>query len=74
MLWCPKPIVVVVRGYAVGISDLMLAGDDAVFGQTSPRMGSFDAGYGSVYMSRLIRQKRAKGMRLLCRFYETYEA
>lgn len=74
MRWCPKPIVAVVRGYAVGVSDLTLAGDDTVFGQTGPRMGSFDAGYGSVHMSRLIGQKRAREMWSLCRFYDAYEA
>lgn len=78
---CPKPIVAVVRGYAVGgghilhmVADLTLAGDDAIFGQTGPRMGSFDAGYGSTHMARLIGQKKAREMWFLCRFYSAQEA
>jgi naphthoate synthase len=78
---CPKPIVAVVRGYAIGgghilhmCADLTLAGDDAVFGQTGPRMGSFDAGYGSVHMARLVGQKKAREMWFTCRFYSAEEA
>lgn len=78
---CPKPIVAVVRGYAIGgghilhmCADLTLAGEDAVFGQTGPRMGSFDAGYGSVHMARLIGQKKAREMWFTCRFYDAHEA
>lgn len=78
---CPKPIIAVVRGYAIGgghilhmLADLTLASEDAVFGQTGPRMGSFDAGYGSTHMARLIGQKRAREMWFLCRFYSAQEA
>jgi len=78
---CPKPIVAVVRGYAVGgghilhmVADLTLASSDSIFGQTGPRMGSFDAGYGSVHMARLVGQKRAREMWFLCRFYDAQEA
>jgi naphthoate synthase len=78
---CPKPIIAVVRGYAIGgghilhmVADLTLASEDAVFGQTGPRMGSFDAGYGSTHMSRLIGQKRAREMWFLCRYYSAKEA
>jgi len=78
---CPKPIVAVVRGYAIGgghilhmVSDLTLAGEDAVFGQTGPRMGSFDAGYGSVHMAQLVGQKKAREMWFTCRFYSADEA
>lgn len=78
---CPKPIIAVVRGYAVGgghilhmMADLTIAGDDAVFGQTGPRMGSFDAGYGSVHMARLVGQKRAREMWFTCRFYDANDA
>lgn len=78
---CFKPIIAVVSGYAVGgghilhmCSDLTLASTDAVFGQTGPRMGSFDAGYGSTRMARLIGQKRAREMWFLCRFYDAHEA
>jgi len=78
---CPKPIIAVVRGYAVGgghilhmMADLTIAGEDAVFGQTGPRMGSFDAGYGSVHMARLVGQKKAREMWFTCRFYDAKEA
>jgi len=78
---CPKPVVCVVRGYAIGgghilhmVSDITIAGSDAVFGQTGSRMGSFDAGYGSTHMARLIGQKRAREMWFLCRFYDAKEA
>lgn len=78
---CPKPIIAVVRGYAIGgghilhmTADLTLAGDDAVFGQTGPRMGSFDAGYGSVHMARLVGQKKAREMWFTCKFYGAEEA
>lgn len=78
---CPKPIVCVVRGYAIGgghilhmVSDITIAGSDAVFGQTGSRMGSFDAGYGSTHMARLIGQKKAREMWFLCRFYDANEA
>jgi naphthoate synthase len=78
---CPKPIIAVVQGYAIGgghilhmVADLTLASDNAVFGQTGPRMGSFDAGYGSTIMARLIGQKRAREMWFLCRYYTAQEA
>lgn len=78
---CFKPIIAVVHGYAVGgghilhmCSDLTIAAEDAVFGQTGPRMGSFDAGYGSTIMSQMIGQKRAREMWYLCKFYNAKEA
>lgn len=78
---CPKPILAVVRGYAIGgghilhmVADLTLAGDDAVFGQSGPRMGSFDAGYGSTHMARLVGQKKAREMWFLARYYNAQEA
>lgn len=62
---CPKPVIAMVAGYAVGgghilhmICDLTIAADNAVFGQTGPRVGSFDAGYGSSHMARLVGQKK----------------
>lgn len=65
---CPKPILAMVAGYAVGgghilhmICDLTIAADNAVFGQTGPRVGSFDAGYGSSHMARLVGQKKVGG-------------
>lgn len=78
---CPKPIIAVVRGYAIGgghilhmMADLTIAGDDAVFGQTGPRMGSFDAGYGSTHMARLVGQKKAREMWFTCKFYDAQDA
>eukprot|EP00957_Ditylum_brightwellii_P206472 15348584-Ditylum_brightwellii.AAC.1 len=78
---CPKPIIAVVRGYAIGgghilhmVSDITLAGSDAVFGQTGPRMGSFDAGYGSTCMARLVGEKKAREMWYLCKYYSAQEA
>jgi naphthoate synthase len=78
---CPKPIVAVVDGYAIGgghilhmVADITLASDRSVFGQTGPRMGSFDAGYGSTHMARLIGQKRAREMWFLCKYYDAKEA
>lgn len=78
---CPKPIVAVVRGYAIGgghilhmCADLTLAGDDGVFGQVGPRMGSVDAGYGSVHLARMVGQKKAREVWFLCRYYSAEEA
>jgi len=78
---CPKPIIAVVRGYAIGgghilhmMADLTIAGEDAVFGQTGPRMGSFDAGYGSTHMARLVGQKKAREMWFTCNFYDAQDA
>ncbi|KAL7430809.1 hypothetical protein ACHAXM_002353 [Skeletonema potamos] len=78
---CPKPIVAVVRGYAIGgghilhmCADLTLAGEDAVFGQVGPRMGSVDAGYGSVHLARMVGQKKAREIWFLCKYYSAEEA
>jgi naphthoate synthase len=78
---CPKPVVAVVRGYCIGgghilhmLCDLTLASETAVFGQTGPRMGSFDAGYGSVHAADLMGQKRARELWFLCRFYSAEQA
>jgi naphthoate synthase len=78
---CPKPIVAVVRGYAVGgghilhmLCDLTLCSENAVFGQTGPRMGSFDAGYGCSTAVSLMGQKRARELWFLSRFYSAKEA
>lgn len=77
----PKPVIAMVAGYAVGgghilhmICDLTIAADNAVFGQTGPKVGSFDAGYGSSIMSRLVGPKKAREMWFLSRFYGAYEA
>lgn len=77
---CPKPIVATVRGYAVGgghilhmVADLTLCADNAVLGQTGPRMGSVDAGYGCVTAAALMGQKRARELWFLCRYYSAQE-
>ncbi|KAL8121243.1 1,4-dihydroxy-2-naphthoyl-CoA synthase, peroxisomal [Apium graveolens] len=77
----PKPVIAMVAGYAVGgghvlhmVCDLTIAADNAVFGQTGPKVGSFDAGYGSSIMSRLVGPKKAREMWFLSRFYTASEA
>ncbi|EEF37000.1 1,4-dihydroxy-2-naphthoyl-CoA synthase, peroxisomal [Ricinus communis] len=77
----PKPIIAMVAGYAVGgghvlhmVCDLTIAADNAIFGQTGPKVGSFDAGYGSSIMSRLVGPKKAREMWFLARFYTASEA
>jgi len=78
---CPKPIVAMVAGYAIGgghvlhvMCDLTIAADNAVFGQTGPRVGSFDGGYGSAYLARIVGQKKAREIWFLCRQYSAQEA
>ena len=73
---CPKPIIAAVAGYAVGgghilhmMCDLTIAADNAIFGQTGPKVGSFDGGYGSSYMARIVGQKKAREIWFLCRQY-----
>eukprot|EP00873_Tetraselmis_striata_P008083 jgi/Tetstr1/428347/TSEL_018382.t1 len=77
----PKPVVAMVAGYAVGgghilhmVCDLTIAADNAVFGQTGPKVGSFDAGYGSTEMARLVGPKRAKEMWFTARLYDAQQA
>jgi naphthoate synthase len=77
----PKPVVAVVAGYAVGgghvlhvICDLTIAADNAVFGQTGPKVGSFDAGYGANYLARIVGHKKAREIWFLCRQYSAEEA
>ena len=78
---CPKPVVAMVAGYAIGgghvlhlVCDLTIAADNARFGQTGPRVGSFDAGLGAGLMARTIGLKRAKEIWLLCRQYDAATA
>jgi len=78
---CPKPIIAMVAGYAVGgghilhlMADLTIAADNAVFGQTGPRVGSFDGGYGSAYLARIVGQKKAREIWYLCRQYNAHQA
>tara|TARA_B100001123_G_C15183915_1_gene976512 strand:- start:423 stop:1292 length:870 start_codon:yes stop_codon:yes gene_type:complete len=77
----PKPVVAMVAGYAIGgghvlhvVCDLTIAADNARFGQTGPRVGSFDGGYGSGLLARNIGQKRAREIWFLCRQYSAEEA
>jgi len=78
---CPKPVVAMVAGWAIGgghvlhmMCDLTIAAENARFGQVGPRMGSFDGGYGASYMARIIGQKKAREMWFLCRSYSAQEA
>ncbi len=78
---CPKPIIAMVAGYAIGggqvlhvLCDLTIAADNAVFGQTGPKVGSFDGGYGSSYLARIVGQKKAREIWFLCRQYSAQEA
>jgi naphthoate synthase len=77
----PKPVVAMVAGYAVGgghvlhmICDITIAADNARFGQTGPRVGSFDGGYGASYMARIVGQKKAREIWFLCRQYDAQQA
>jgi naphthoate synthase len=77
----PKPVVAMVAGYAIGgghvlhmVCDLTIAADNARFGQTGPRVGSFDGGYGASYMARIVGQKRAREIWFLCRQYDARQA
>jgi naphthoate synthase len=78
---CPKPIVAMVAGFAIGggqilqmLCDITIAADNAKFGQTGPKVGSFDGGYGAGYMARIIGQKRAREVWFLCRQYSAEQA
>jgi naphthoate synthase len=78
---CPKPVVAMVAGYAIGgghvlhiVCDLTIAADNARFGQTGPRVGSFDGGYGSGLLARIVGQKKAREIWFLCRQYDAQEA
>ncbi|MCC8144752.1 MAG: 1,4-dihydroxy-2-naphthoyl-CoA synthase [Tannerellaceae bacterium] len=77
----PKPVIAMVNGYAIGgghvlhvVCDLFIASDNAIFGQTGPRVGSFDAGFGSSYLARIVGQKKAREIWFLCRQYNAQEA
>lgn len=77
----PKPVVAMVAGYAIGgghvlhvVCDLTIAADNARFGQTGPRVGSFDGGLGSSYLSRIVGQKKAREIWFLCRQYDAQQA
>jgi naphthoate synthase len=77
----PKPVIAMVAGYAIGgghvlhlMCDLTIAADNARFGQTGPRVGSFDGGYGAAYMARIVGQKKAREIWFLCRQYDAQQA
>jgi naphthoate synthase len=77
----PKPVIAMVAGYAIGgghvlhmMCDLTIAADNARFGQTGPKVGSFDGGYGAAYMARIVGQKKAREIWFLCRQYDAKQA
>ncbi len=77
----PKPVIAMVNGYAIGgghvlhvVCDLTIASENAIFGQTGPKVGSFDAGFGSSYLARIVGQKKAREIWFLCRQYDANEA
>jgi naphthoate synthase len=77
----PKPVVAMVAGYAIGgghvlhlVCDLTIAADNARFGQTGPKVGSFDGGFGASYMARIVGQKKAREIWYLCRQYDAQQA
>ncbi len=78
---CPKPVIAMVAGYAIGgghvlhvVCDLTIAAENARFGQTGPKVGSFDGGYGSSYLARSVGQKKAREIWFLCRQYDAQQA
>jgi naphthoate synthase len=77
----PKPVIAMVAGYAIGgghvlhvVCDLTIAADNARFGQTGPKVGSFDGGLGSSYLARIVGQKKAREIWFLCRQYDARQA
>ncbi len=77
----PKVVIALVAGYAIGgghvlhvVCDLTIAADNAIFGQTGPKVGSFDGGFGSSYLARIVGQKKAREIWFLCRQYSAQEA
>ena len=77
----PKPVIAMVNGFAIGgghvlhlVCDLTIASENARFGQTGPRVGSFDAGFGASYLARIVGQKKAREIWFMCLQYDVYEA
>jgi naphthoate synthase len=77
----PKVVIALVAGYAIGggqvlhvVCDLTIAADNAIFGQTGPRVGSFDGGFGASYLARIVGQKKAREIWYLCRQYDAHQA
>jgi naphthoate synthase len=78
---CPKPVVAMVAGYAIGgghvlhlVCDLTIAADQAIFGQVGPKVGSFDGGFGAGFLARIVGQKKAREIWFLCRRYSAQQA
>jgi naphthoate synthase len=78
---CPKPVIAMVAGYAIGgghvlhlVCDLTIAADNAIFGQTGPKVGSFDGGFGAGYLADVVGQKKAREIWFLCRQYNAEKA
>lgn len=78
---CPKPVIAMVSGYAIGgghvlhvMCDLTIAAEHSIFGQVGPKVGSFDGGFGASYLARLVGQKKAREIWYLCRKYTAQEA
>lgn len=78
---CPKPVIAMVSGYSIGgghvlhlVCDLTIAAENAIFGQTGPKVGSFDGGFGASYMARIVGQKKAREIWYLCRQYNAQQA
>ena len=77
----PKPVIAMVNGFAIGgghvlhvVCDLSIASEKAIFGQTGPKVGSFDAGFGASYLARIVGQKKAREIWFMCRQYSAQEA
>ena len=77
----PKPVIAMVDGYAIGgghvlhvLCDLTIASDRAIFGQIGPKFGSFDAGFGAIYLARIVGEKKARGIWYLCKRYTAQDA
>lgn len=77
----PKPVIAMVNGFAIGgghvlhlMCDLTIASENAIFGQTGPKVGSFDAGFGASYLARIVGQKKAREIWFMCRQYSAAEA
>lgn len=77
----PKPVIAMVAGYAIGgghvlhlVCDLTISADNAIYGQTGPKVGSFDAGYGANYLARIVGHKKAREIWYLCRQYNAQDA
>ena len=77
----PKPVIAMVNGFAIGgghvlhlVCDLTIASENAIFGQTGPRVGCFDAGFGASYLARIVGQKKAREIWFMCKQYNAQEA